>query len=233
MKKKLCKIDYSGSSKWFWLVLWELPPMCFDHIPNSLETHPPSLSLPNFVPQPWNLSSPMYAALVCLEGWVASRCSAVDSPGATFLRKMDPSSPSTHHCQSFLYGGGTPYWLPLTMPICFLFYSGLSLHRSCVCCLTAVSSYVWMPCSVQKTLFPCSHPLPLAFTLPSPFWNTPKPPKRGVWPRGHFQGWVFLSLLLYVPWPEPIVTCYDKKLFWWGLRNTFVYGCKGNYQESV
>lgn len=114
----------------------------------------------------------------------------------------------------------------------FFFPSGLSLHRSCVCCLTAVSSYVWMPCSVQKTPFPCSHPLPLAFTLPSLFWNTPEPQKRGLWPRGHLQGWVFLSLLLYVPWPELIIICYDKKLFWWGLRNTFVYGFKGNIRNQ-
>lgn len=97
-----------------------------------------------------------------------------------------------------------------------------------VCAVTtAVGPYVWMPCCAQRhrALVVTHHLWLLLF--PSSSAILPEPWKSGVGPRGHLQGWVFLSLLLYAPWPELIVICCNKELCWWGLRNTLVYKCDG------
>lgn len=84
--------------------------------------------------------------------------------------------------------------------------SGLGLPRFADAVSATVSSCVWLPCYVQKIMFPCSCLLPLApslFLFPLTQWSLSL--ERGQLYVYSRKGWAFCNLFS-ASWP--ILTCY-------------------------
>lgn len=128
---------------------------------------------------------------------------------------------------------GTSCSLPLSMMGFIVAWSFTGFMQAF---MTAKCSEVQPACCVQKTLFSCSPPPPLADTHCSslPQWSL-SPHRKVLWCRCSISGWTFCDVLfshLDKSWVSVLISIFFKRrLLWCGLGDALFCGYSDNTLE--